>query len=501
MIDACQQVRVSHSTATGRRPNNQDAAIALQLNPADSLWGFRAVVAVADGMGGHSAGEVASRIAADTIAEVLSLQTTDTSDMAARLSGAPAADAVLYAVQLANVRIYQQAQTDAAQYDMGTTLTVVALTDDTAVVAHIGDSRGYRISSGAIHQITQDHSWVARQVQEQRMTEEEAARSPLRNQVTRTLGVADTVVPDLVSIPLETGSIYLVCSDGLTEVLPNEDIASTINATATVGEGCEALVNRALERGVRDNVTVACVEYGMMPRGQATPPATAAIQQEAAACQLYPSHRRHSSGASPIAVQRLTRAGVAAGAVLLIAAILLLRSCLLASGRSVSEDIEPPPEEHPVQSAVQLPPIEEGLTIKVMVIEGELVAAANRHVETTIHALGAADSEPRTTIGPDRDYVRALSEQEAQSWADETCQITLWVEDGYMHWRTEPEDMNLYINRKMEKSDRLKLSALGEGLVRLGFYFPANDADGYTVALTQIDVGGLPEITTETVTD
>jgi serine/threonine protein phosphatase PrpC len=495
MTDVQHEIQAASSTATGRRSSNQDAAVALKLSASDNLWGFQAVVGVADGMGGHAAGEVASRIAADTISEVLSLRSGDQSEIIRQLASLSPEDAVVYAVQLANQKIYQQAQTDVEQYDMGTTLTVVAFTSDTAVVAHIGDSRGYLLNSGGIHQVTQDHSWVARQVREQRMTEEEAARSPLRNQVTRTLGVKDNVVPDVVSIPLEPGSVYLVCSDGLSGALKNEEIAQVVLTTATVNESCETLVSHALESGAQDNVTVACVAYGSMPRG-GMPIAQSASEQITE--QLYPAARTHSTGGSPLATQRLMRLGIAAGAVLLLAAVLLLRSCLLAPERTSSQDTEIATEERPSKSMLQLPPIDDGLTVKVLIVEDDLVAAANRHVLITIHALelDAAASEPSTTIGPDRDYVRALSEQEIQKWADAdaSCQITLWAQDGHLHWRTEPGDLELYVNQKKAVSGSLKLGALGGQPVRLGFYFPANDRSGYTVALPQIDAGNLPAI-------
>jgi hypothetical protein len=324
------------------------------------------------------------------------------------------------------------------------------------------------------------------------MTEEEAVRSPLRNQVTRTLGMAEEVVPDVVSIPLEPDTVYLVCSDGLTEALNNQEMAEVINSTADVRESCDALVGRALERGTRDNVTVVCVEYGHIRRGEAVAPAP--TRQEITQ-QLYPTLRTRPSSVNWLSAQRLIMAGIAAAAVLLLVSVLLLRSCILAPSLVPSdEEIEAMEERRPSAALVELPATEQGLTVKVLVINGTLVAAANRHVELAITPTGAVDTEPRTTIGPDRDYTRALSDEEMIKWADATCQLTLWVQGDSVHWTTEPENMDLYVNRRMQKDGRVSLAALGDEPVRISFYFPANHKDAYTVALTQVDPANLPVV-------
>ncbi len=482
------KLAVASSTATGPRRTNQDEAVAVRLQAHENLWGFQALAAVADGMGGHAAGDVASRIAIETVTEVLSLRTAEGSPLVEELGGIEPAEAMARAVRLANLRIYHQAQAEASQHDMGTTLTLVGLTGDTAFVAHIGDSRGYLINESGIHQITQDHSWVARQVREERMTEEQAARSPMRNQVTRTLGYEDNVDPDMLAIPLEPGCIYLVCSDGLTEVISPDEIEETLRTSGTLQEGCEALVEKAVELGTPDNVTVACVEFGHLERGKAAaaPPPHQEITEE-----LYPAAITRARGGSEFDVQRMKPLLGAATVALVIVAALLLRSCLLAPAQQVAEgeQIEPQPA-----SAVELPPIEEGLAIKVLVLDGNLVAAANRHVQITIHAQEDLRQEPRTTFGPTGDYTRALSVEEVGKWAGESCTLKLSVKGDYVHVRTVPEDLDIYVDKKIVKNRRIKASSLTGEPARIGFYFPANDKSGYTVALTQIDAANLPVI-------
>ncbi len=488
MSDADSNLAVASSTATGPRRTNQDQALTLRLAGEQNLWGFEALIGVADGLGGHAAGDVASRIAMETVSEVLTLGTADSSPLVAELRDAQPAEAMARAVQLANLRIYQQAQAETSQHDMGTTLTLVGLTQDTALVAHIGDSRGYLINASGIHQITQDHSWVARQVREARMTEEQAARSPLRSQVTRTLGFEDDVAPDMLAIPLEPDCIYLVCSDGLTEVMGPDEIERTLRAAATLQEGCEALVRKAVELDTPDNVTVACLEFGHLERGTAaaTPPTPQEITEE-----LYPAAMTRTRGVGELDLQRLKPLLGAVAAILLIVVGLLLRSCLLAPAQQVAEG--EPTEPQPA-SVVELPPLEEGLAVKVLVLDGNLVAAANRHVQITIHKQEDLRQEPRTTFGPTGDYTRALSVAEAAKWAGESCSLKLAVKGDYVQVRTVPEDLDVYLDKKIVENRRIKASLLTGEPARIGFYFPANDKSGYTVALTQIDADNLPAV-------
>ena len=484
---------IASSSSIGRRAANQDEVIALPLEGAESLWGLRGVIGVADGMGGHAAGEVASKLAGDTVAEVLGLTTASLGPLAEKISENEPAEVIAGAVRLANARIYEQAQANQAERDMGTTLTLVAFTEDTAFVAHIGDSRGYLINDSGIHQITQDHSWVARQVLEERMTEEEAAHSPLRAQVTRTLGVEGNVDPDMLAIPLEPGTAFLLCSDGVTDVLSNEEIEAALKSTRSLEAACDALIQAAYEKGSLDNISVACAEVGTLQRAA---PSRAAASSEApdedqVSDEMYPALRTRSRGADRFQFQRFKPLLIGAGVLVAIVGLVLLHSCLRAPAQQVAQDTgEDVAETHPA-SLVELPPIEQGLTVKVLVIEGQLVAAANRHVQLTIHPPGI-EEEPTTVIGPDSDYTRPLSETEVSNWADKSCQLTLRVKGDYVHIATVPGNLHLYVDKRRITGRRISAAALTGEPTRIGFYFPANDPDGYTVALTRINAANLP---------
>jgi PPM family protein phosphatase len=475
---------IACSSSVGRRATNQDVVIAGPMNRAESLWGFTGVIGVADGMGGHAAGEVASKLAGDTISEILT--STDTSS--APLAEKQPAEVIAEAVRIANSRIYEQAQANDDQRDMGTTLTLVAFTEETAYVAHIGDSRGYLINDGGIHQITQDHSWVARQVREERMTEEEATRSPLRGQVTRTLGVEGSVNPDMLAIPLQPGTALLVCSDGITDVLTNDEIEAALRSTQTLATACDTLVEAAYQKGSLDNISVACAEVGTLPRGAVS---TEVPDEDQTTQEMYPALGSRSHGADRFQFQKLRPLVIGAGVVVAVVAVVLLRSCLLAPAQQVAHDTGEDGVNTKPASLVELPPIEEGLTVKVLVIEDQLVAAANRHVQLTIHPPGIAE-EPTTVIGPDGDHTRPLNETEASKWGDKSCQITLRVKDDYVNITTVPEDLHIYVDKRRITGRRIKATALTGAPTRIGFYFPANDSDGYTVALTRINAANLP---------
>ncbi|HCU33992.1 MAG TPA: hypothetical protein DGT21_00690 [Armatimonadetes bacterium] len=480
------QIRVATATTMGQRPENQDAAIALRLDPTQSCWGFEAVVAVADGMGGHSAGGVASRIAADTIAELLGKTHLQAEADPVPEDLAEPADAVAHAVSVANARIHQQAEDHPAQHDMGTTLTLVAITADAAIVAHVGDSRGYLLSLTGIVQITQDHTWVAQQVRAERMTEEEAARSPLRSQITRTLGAETEAEPDIVAIPLEVGSAFVVCSDGLVEVVSPPRIEHALRSEPDIATACQRLVEAAEVGGASDNATVACVEIGDVNR--AVVPQTPASEMTD---ELYPAVRSRARGHDDRMLRRLRPLIVAVIALVGISLLLLVRSCVLAPGRQAG--VEDPTRQPIHASAFDLPPVEEGLVVRIAVVEGTLIAGANRHVQLTIHEPGdSTREEPKTVIGPEGDYTRTLSEQQAAKWKDAACQLRIWAEGDGIHFETDPKDLEVFVNKKALTSSRVSSAAVSDDSMRVGFYFPANNRDAFTVALTRIDAANLP---------
>jgi len=177
---------------------------------------------------------------------------------------------VAQAVRLAGTRICDRAAAALDLAEMGTTLTVAALLEDTAVIAHVGDSRAWRVTATGIDQLTQDHSWVAEQVRAGAMTPEEARRSPLRHQITRTVGTSRTVEPDLLEVEVHEGEVILVSSDGLSECLSDQEIHRILVGSADVADACTRLLDAAVAAGAHDNVTVAALAVGTFPGSGAT---------------------------------------------------------------------------------------------------------------------------------------------------------------------------------------------------------------------------------------
>jgi protein phosphatase len=217
---------------------------------------------VADGMGGHAAGEIASRIAVDSITEFILHTREDegTWPHAYDEHYKRSTNRLMAAVRLANTRVLEAMRKDARLRGMGTTV-VACLTDDSTVsVAHVGDSRAYLIRDNQLSRITNDHSWVFEQVQAGMLTEAEAEKHPLRNVITRALGGALQVSPDATEIEAKTGDVYLLCSDGLTGMLPEDEILRLVTSNeGNLEHACKELIDAANERGGLDNVTAVLV--------------------------------------------------------------------------------------------------------------------------------------------------------------------------------------------------------------------------------------------------
>ncbi|RMG45880.1 MAG: Stp1/IreP family PP2C-type Ser/Thr phosphatase [Acidobacteria bacterium] len=249
-------LRAAGRTDRGRvRPHNEDS---LLVDPK------RAVAAVADGMGGHAAGEVASRLAVEALDETLTEAPRD-------------ADAVpellRRAVAEANRRIAETIREHPEYHGMGTTLVAAVWAGDRLFVAHVGDSRAYLIRDGRIRQLTTDHSFVNELVRLGMISREQAARDPRRNVVTRALGSGPVVVPDVIEERILPGDTILLCSDGLSSMLDDARILETVRrAQGDLERGCADLIAAANEAGGEDNVTVVLAS----PAPQAPPPADAA---------------------------------------------------------------------------------------------------------------------------------------------------------------------------------------------------------------------------------
>jgi PPM family protein phosphatase len=207
------------------------------------------VFAVCDGMGGAAAGEVASRLAVDTLIERL-CAVTSREDRRKTLEDSIAA---------ANRLVYAQATQDASLQGMGTTLVAVAIQDDHALIGHVGDSRCYLFRAGSLTRQTNDHSLVDEQVRLGHMTQDDAERSPLRNVITRAIGTQTSVDADITELALEPGDTLLLCSDGLTREVPEARIASILQHDGKIEDLCHQLIDAANDAGAHDNVTAVLV--------------------------------------------------------------------------------------------------------------------------------------------------------------------------------------------------------------------------------------------------
>lgn len=204
---------------------------------------------VADGMGGHSAGQVASAIAIAAM-----LDAVRSSEVAGSLT-----ERLRAAVAHANSRIFEAAVARAELSGMGTTLVALLLRAGRAAVAHVGDSRVYRVRAGRIRQLTDDHSLVGELQRRGEISADAAREHPHRHVLTRALGVKAEAEPDLGELTVEPGDVFVLCSDGLTHHVRDEEIAKAVSAGEDAGAACERLVALANARGGDDNISVLIV--------------------------------------------------------------------------------------------------------------------------------------------------------------------------------------------------------------------------------------------------
>ncbi len=233
------ELRAGSATDVGLvRSNNQD-----ELLIADRLF------AVADGMGGPAAGEVAAHTAIEHFRDAFAIE------------GEPTPDTLLAAAQAANRAVWDQAEANPEMRGMGTTLVALGLVDDDRLaVINIGDSRLYVQHDGELRQVTSDHNLVAELVAEGRLSKEEAEFHPRRNVITRALGVDPEVPVDLFVLEAEVGDRFLLCSDGLFRELTDDYISSVLRRLGNPDEAARELVNEAKRRGGNDNITVVLVD-------------------------------------------------------------------------------------------------------------------------------------------------------------------------------------------------------------------------------------------------
>jgi PPM family protein phosphatase len=232
---------------TGRaRSNNEDAVM---VDPDV------AVAVLADGMGGYNAGEIASEMAAGRVKQALGTWLREhpgPSDAALR-------EAIGSAAAEANRAVYEAATTVAAYAGMGTTLVIAVFREGQVHVGHVGDSRAYRLRAGRLEQITRDHSLLQEQIDAGLITPEDAAMSMNRNLVTRAVGVESAVELELHVHPLVDGDVVLLCSDGLSDMLRDEQIEQVLSAIAEPDAAGHSLIDAANAAGGRDNISLILV--------------------------------------------------------------------------------------------------------------------------------------------------------------------------------------------------------------------------------------------------
>src|SRR2546423_1537315 len=227
-----------------KRPLNEDSYL---------LDATRHIFAVADGVGGAEAGEVASKTAVEVLEEAFRHQQP----------GDDVEDLMELAIQRANASIYQLSHEQRRFAMMATTIVALHLAGRHATIGHVGDSRLYRLTpDGQIHRETEDHSVVEEEVRAGRMTAEQAANHPSRNVISRALGAEQSVEVDLKTIDAADGTIFLLCSDGITRHIPDAELSAILREADTLEAACAEMKRRCLERGAEDNLTAVVVRVG-----------------------------------------------------------------------------------------------------------------------------------------------------------------------------------------------------------------------------------------------
>jgi protein phosphatase len=249
------------------RTHNEDCFI---VDDGDQVY------VLADGMGGHNHGEVASKIAVNTIRDYL-VEALDNNDSTLPLGYDSNLRRHSYSlkrsIHTAHDKVLKAIREDGTLLGMGTTVVGALHQDDVLTIAHVGDSRGYRLRDGHLELLTQDHTWVNEQVVAGYLSEEQAKSHPLKNVVTRALGGDSEVVVDVVETKVRPGDLFLLCSDGLTTMLSDEEIHERLVAEAPIEDICRRLIHDANARGGFDNITVVLLaaEDGPDPNDETQP--------------------------------------------------------------------------------------------------------------------------------------------------------------------------------------------------------------------------------------
>jgi serine/threonine protein phosphatase PrpC len=245
---------VARSEIGHARENNEDKFDFYEPDEEPLLAARGSVYLVCDGMGGHNAGQIASELAAKQFLH------------AYYHLGGTAQEAARHAILQAHHYIAEMASKIPSRYGMGTTLTALILKQDEGILAHVGDSRCYRLREGAFEQLSRDHTLVAHLAAQGILTPEQAKYHPQRNVIRQAVGVADPsepLEPDIETFALQAGDLYLLCSDGLTDMVDDAEIEAILRDEPPT-RAAWRLVDRALANGGRDNITVALVRVAAL---------------------------------------------------------------------------------------------------------------------------------------------------------------------------------------------------------------------------------------------
>ncbi len=276
LVPANFNLTVGSTTAAAGRANNEDAILVKPIALPASVGGAGYLLAVADGMGGYERGEQASQLAIELLADLFDRDAPD--DIALALK---------QAYRRANEAIFRMSEEGAESSPMGTTLVSAVVRGQYLTIANIGDSRAYLLRANQLTQITQDHSLVAEQVAQGKLSEKDARTSPQRNIVTQALGVADRLdsrMPSIYELSLLPEDRLLLCSDGFFDVMQTDDYVSTLLAK-NPQESSLALVETAVSRGTSDNVSAVILEVS---------PSLATVQRTALESELAANAPRFS---------------------------------------------------------------------------------------------------------------------------------------------------------------------------------------------------------------
>src|SRR5882762_4339823 len=235
--DKIRVASISDRGLSEKRPMNEDSFL------ADAA---RGIFVVADGVGGADAGEIASQKAVDVLNDAFPQKVSDGEDVE---------DLMELAIQKANSAIHQMTAEHPRFSMMATTVVALHLDGSRATIGHVGDSRLYRLSpDGELHRETNDHSIVEEEVRAGRMTPEQAANHPSKNVISRALGAENSVEADMKVIEVEDGSSFLLCSDGITRHIPDNELRQVLMSAASPAELCEEMKRRCYQRGAEDNL-------------------------------------------------------------------------------------------------------------------------------------------------------------------------------------------------------------------------------------------------------